>query len=283
MAVTLSLIDQRTSLERQIEPVPIDSQGGRVEDVTFTPAKVTVRVPIEKKQNYREVAVRVRTTGTPSRGYFFGGLDVVPPKVTVVGPPETIEAMGGFVETKGQIDLTGATRMIAQKMELDLPEGVSVLDSREGEFFFVLVTASIEPVTGGTTVEVPLEARKVREDLRAKMSVSTVDVILTGPAVLLDELQTDLLDAYVDLSGLEAGTHQVEPKVEILAPEESELRDLVVKDISPRFVEVTLSVPATATPTVEPSPTPASIETIPTPTLTPTPEPTATATPEARR
>lgn len=277
MKVSLSLIDQRTSLERQVEPIPVDREGRRVEGVSFSPTKVTVRVPIEKKQNYREVAVRVRTTGTPSRGYFFSGLDVVPPTVTVVGPPETIEAMGGYVETKREIDLTGATRMIAQKMELDLPEGVSVLDSREGEVFYVLVTANIDAVTAGTTIEVPLSAKKVREDLQARMSVPTVDVILTGPAVLLDELQTDLLDAYVDVSGLGVGTHQLEPKVEMLVPEDSELRDLVVKDISPKYVEVTLSLPPTATPTMEVSPTPTMTETVVS-TMTPTPEPTATAT-----
>lgn len=237
---SLSLVGQRTSLERQVELVPLDEEGNEVEDITVLPSEVTVRVPIERKQNYREVAVRVRTMGAPSRGYFFSGLDVMPPTVTVVGPPDTIEDVGGYVETREEIDLTGATRTVTQRMALALPEGVSVLDAGEDEPFRVLVTANVDAVTGGTTVELPLRARNVEEDLRAELSVSTVDVILTGPAVLLDELETDLLDAYVDLDGLEEGTHQVEPAVEILVPEDSELRDIEVKDISPRPVEVIL-------------------------------------------
>ncbi|MFP3895755.1 MAG: YbbR-like domain-containing protein [Anaerolineales bacterium] len=282
VSISVSLVNQRQSLERQVEPVPLDSEGERVTDVTISPAEVTLRVPIERRQNYREVAIRVRTTGAPSRGYFFSGLDVVPPTVTVVGPLETIEEMGGYVETKGQIDLTGATRMIAQKMEIDLPEGVSVLDSREGEPFFILVTANIDAVTGGTTVEVPLRGENVQEDLRVEMSVSAVDVILTGPAALLEELETDLLDAYVDLDGLEEGTHQVEPKVEIIAPEDSELQDLAVKDVSPKYVEVTLNPGSTPVSGDEVSPTPTATNTV-TPTMTPTQAPTATPTIERRR
>jgi len=92
-----------------------------------------------------------------------------------------------------------------------------------------------------------------------------VDVILTGPAVLLDELQTDLLDAYVDLTALGVGTHRVRPIVDILVDQDSQLRDLVVKNISPEYIEVTISLPPTNTPT-------------PTMTITPTPTIAATAT-----
>ncbi|MFO7916515.1 MAG: CdaR family protein [Anaerolineae bacterium] len=280
--VSLSIVDQRASLERQLEPIPVDEEGEKVENVKVSPAEVTVRVPIERKQNYREVAIRVLTTGTPSRGYFFSGLDVVPATVTIVGPPETIEEMGGYVETRGEIDLSGATQTIAQKMELALPEGVSVLDTEGEDPFRVLVTANIDAVTGGTTVEVPLRERNVPGGLSVeKMSVSSVDVILTGPAVLLDELETDLLDAYVDLEGLEEGTRQVEPQVEILAPDDSELQDLAVKDVSPKYVEVTLNLASTPTPGGEASPTATATPT-PAPTMTPTPKPTATATPRRR-
>ena len=158
--------------------------------------------------------------------------------------------------------MTGATRMIAGRMALDLPEGVSVLDSQEGEEFTVLVTVGIDAVSGGTTVELPLKAKRIQEGLVAKLSVPMVDVIITGPAVLLDELQTDLVDAYLDLSGLGVGTHQVRPLVDILVEQNPELRDLIVSDVSPKFVEVTIAEPPTMTPT--PSATPTS-----TPTITP--------------
>ena len=262
LSVGISLANQRTLIERQLAPTPLDSDGRPVSGVTMTPAQVAVRVSIEKRQNFREVAVRARTEGQAARGYFVSGVDVVPATVTIVGPPSVIENMGGLVDIEGEIDVTGATRMIAGRMALDLPEGVSVLDSQEGEEFTVLVTVGIDAVSGGTTVELPLKAKRIQEGLVAKLSVPMVDVIITGPAVLLDELQTDLVDAYLDLSGLGVGTHQVRPLVDILVEQNPELRDLIVSDVSPKFVEVTIAEPPTMTPT--PSATPTS-----TPTITP--------------
>jgi hypothetical protein len=114
-------------------------------------------------------------------------------------------------------------------------------------------------VIGGITVEVPLKAKKLSEGLSAKLSVPAVDVILRGPSILLDELQVQLLDAYVDLSGLGPGTHQVRTSVDILVTKNPELNDLVVTSISPAYVEADIKV---TEPTPEPSP-------FPTPTLTP--------------
>jgi YbbR domain-containing protein len=249
LALNVSVVNQTASIERTMEPTPVDEAGLTVQGVRILPNTVAVKIGIEKKQNYREVAVRVRTTGQPARGYFVSGVNVVPSTVTLVGPPSVMDTMGGIVDVDGQIDITGATRMIADKFTLDLPPGVSVSDAREGEVYEVLATVGIDPVTGGTTVELPIRTRKLQEGLAARLSVSFVDVILTGPAVLLDELQTDLLEAYVDLTGLAEGTHQIRPQIEFLVPADSKLRDIIVKDISPKSVEVTIALPPTPSPT----------------------------------
>ena len=269
VAVSLSLLRQRTSIERVVEPLPVTEDGTIVSGLRLSPTAVTLRVAIEKKQNYRDVVVRARTAGQPARGYFLSGVNVSPATITIVGPPDTIDTMGGIVDTKGEIDMTGTTRMVAERPELDLPEGVSVLGAREGETFRVLVTVGVDAVTGGTTVELRLTSKRLREGLISQVAVPSVDVILTGPAVLLDELETDLLEAYVDLAGLDQGTHQIRPQVEILADQDSKLRDLVVKDISPKFVQVSISLPPTATSTASPTASP---------TLSPTPTQTATLT-----
>ena len=81
------------------------------------------------------------------------------------------------------------------------------------------------------------------------LSVPTVDVILTGPSVLLDELDTGLIDAYVDLSGLKPALHQVKVQAKILVDKAPELADLKVTNISPEFIEADIKEPPTATPT----------------------------------
>ena len=273
LIVFVSLRDQRTTLEKVLEPIATDEEGETVEGVEVRPKNVSVRVIIEKKENYREVAVRARTKGQPARGYYISGIDIEPPTITVVGPPSVIDTMGGLVNIKDEVDIAGATRMVAEKVALDLPEEVSALDAEDSEISEVLVTVGIDAFTGGAPVELPLQVKKLQQGLVAKLSVPEIDVILEGPTVLLDELQTDLLEAYVDLGGLGVGTHQITPQVTILAAQDSPLRELVVKDISPKSVEVTISLPSSPTPTETSTLTPTStlmptIEIIVTPTMT---------------
>jgi len=258
LVASVFLLGQRSAVERTVEPRPLDKDGKLVKGVTLTPATVTVRLDVQKQLNYREVAVVARTKGVPARGYYVSSVEVTPATVTVVGPPAVVAKMPSVVSTKGEINLTGATRMIAERLELDLPEGVSVLTEGQQGTQQVLVTVGIAPVIGGTTVQLPLNPKRLREGLTAKLSISSVDVILTGPAVLLDDLNLALLDAYVDLNGLDVGTHQVRTMVDILVARNPNLADLQVTSISPAFVEVTISAvtptpTATATPTESPA------------------------------
>ena len=118
----LSLAGQHTSVERVVELLAIDEGGRRITDVKLTPQTVGVRLEIERKLNYREVAVRARTKGNPARGYFVSSVEVSPATVTVVGSPAVIATMPGLVSVKGEVDVTGATRMLAERLELDLPD-----------------------------------------------------------------------------------------------------------------------------------------------------------------
>jgi len=155
--------------------------------------------------------------------------------------------------------VVGATRLIAQRAELALPEGVSVYTEGSTDPRQVLVTVDIDAVMGGATLEVPLKARKLREGYTVSLSVPSVDVILTGPSVVLDELAPDLVDAYVDLTGLESGVHQLKVVVELLASRNPQLADLSVTSVSPAFVEADIRGPGSSAPlpTLTPPPTPA--------------------------
>lgn len=258
LSASVSLAGLRTSAEREVEPRAVDADGNPVSGVKLTPSKVTVRFDIQRKLNYREVAVLVRTEGKPARGYFVSSVDIEPATVTLVGPPAVIADMPGVISARGTVDVAGATRLIAQRLQLDLPEGVSVLSERQGESksLAVLVTVEIDAVKGGTTVELPLRSRRVGEGLTARLSVATVDVILTGPAVLLDDLEIALVEAYVDLGGLGVGTHQAKTAVEVRVSKNPKLADLLVTSISPTFVEAEIREAPTATPTALPTLTP---------------------------
>jgi len=249
---------RRASVDTTVSLKPVDATGKTVSGVTVTPSTVKVNLDITKQLNYREVAVQASTTGQPARGYYVSSLVVDPATITVEGPPEIISEMPGLVAIEEPIDVTGATRMIVQRVDLALPEGVSVYAEGQLDEQQVLVTVEVDAIIGGTTVEVPLKAKKLREGYEATLSVPSVDVILTGPSVVLDELALDLVDAYVDLSGMAVGTHKVKTFVELLTAQNPALADLAVTSISPAFVEANIrdtSVPTLPTPSIQPTPT----------------------------
>ncbi|MGC9360709.1 MAG: CdaR family protein [Anaerolineae bacterium] len=278
----VSLAEAREPAVVEVDLVAVGPDGEAVEGVNLLPDAVNVSYDIARRFNYREVAVRSRTEGTPARGYFVSNVRIEPDTVTLVGPPAVIAEMAGVVSTKGLVDISGATRMVAERLPLDLPEGVSVLSETEGTLEQVLITVEIDPVMGGTTLEVPLITRKRSPDLIAELSVSSVDVILTGPAVILDELQTELIQAFVDVGGLGPGTHQLLVEVAIAVEQNPRLADLVINNVAPTFVEVTLRPVPTPTPeptlTLTPMATP-TVTPVPTATLVPTLTPTPTSTP----
>ncbi|MHB9032133.1 MAG: CdaR family protein [Anaerolineae bacterium] len=243
----ISLIGQRNSLERTVEVQALDRNGTVVTGLRITPASVDVSVSIERMLNYREVAVRALTSGHPAAGYYISGITVDPATVTVVGPPTVVASMSGLVSTLGVIDVTGETKTIVQRMPLDLPEGVSIYTDTGQQRQDVFVTIEIAPVMGGSNVELTLQTRKLSNGLAAELSVPSVDVIITGPAVVLDKLTSELMEAYVDLSGLDVGKHQVKVTVNILTSQVPELSELTVTSISPEFVEVNITPAPTPT------------------------------------
>jgi YbbR domain-containing protein len=82
--------------------------------------------------------------------------------------------------------------------------------------------------------------------LEAQISPTTVDIILSGPLPLLDQLTTKDVRVFIDLTGLGIGTHQLDPQVEILIPEIS------VESINPTSIEVVITPPQTPTSTIFP-------------------------------
>jgi len=256
VVVSLNVAGRRGSVDQNLPLRALDAAGKPVTGVTITPNAVRTELRIEQRENYREVAVLARTVGQPARGYYVSSITISPATVTVVGPPSVIATMPGLVSIRGEIDVTGATRLIAQRAELDLPEGVSVYTSGNSGSREVLVTVDIDAFMGGATLEVPLRSRKLREGYSVSLSVPSVDVILTGPSVVLDELTADLVDAYVDLTGLEPGDHQTKVVVELLTQQNPQLADLVVTSVSPAFVEADIRGPGGATGSSAATPTP---------------------------
>jgi YbbR domain-containing protein len=230
----VSVLDARDTVTEQVTPALLDTNGDRVRGLEASPERVTVRVVVERREGYRDVAVRAVVEGSPASGYWISNISVEPALVTVSGDKALIGELPGFVDTE-TIDIEGASNDVIKRVGLDLPEGVLPWGEGSGPEG-LLVQISIEPQLGGRTVyDIPVEMRGLRLGLLAEPSPTSVDVILSGPLPELQELQPEEVQAILNLVGLDRGTHKVKPI--IILPEGLGLQ---VKSIVPDIVEITI-------------------------------------------
>ncbi len=232
------------------------------------PAKVQITLPIEQRFGYRDVSVSAVISGQPAPGYWVSNILVNPPRLTVVGNPQVLGSIPGFVETT-PINVSKATAAIVQSVPLNLPDGVTVVsaENESGTAGGVQVTVQIAAIESGQTVQRPITQQGIDPNYVWTASPERTDVILSGPIPRLQTLQPDDVKVVVDLFGLQPGIHKVRPTV--FLPD-----DLRLEALLPDTVEITISL----NPQLTISPISPIIT--PTPSVpTPTPSPTITSTP----
>lgn len=238
---TFSISGLRSSLEQSVRVLPLDEEGRPVSAVSVTPEEVNVRVPVRQRRGFKDVAVQVRPVGTVAEGYWISNVSVEPSVVTVFGDPETVDTLGGVIETE-PIDVSGATEDITQLVSLSPPEGIQLLDSRA-----VRVTINVQPLQGGTSLLVPVELVGLEPGLQAEASPEDVQVFLSGPLPVLQELaqNPDRVRVVIDLTQRGPGTYTLRPEVRTLP-------QLEASSVLPSRVEVEVQPAATPTPTPSP-------------------------------
>ncbi|MBC7241984.1 MAG: hypothetical protein H5T60_06010 [Anaerolineae bacterium] len=249
------------AVERRVSLRARDAQGEAV-NVTLEPATVLVKVPIVQQRGFRNLPVRVVWEGQPAAGYRISNVSVDPSIVTIIGDPQTIEQLPGYLET-APVQVDGATADVVEHVSLILPEGVSLLGIQT-----VQVTISITPIESSLTVERKVQVQGLPATMQAQVSPKTVNIILSGPLPKLDALRTEDVQVIVDVFNLGPGVHQLAPVV--IVPE-----GIRVQSVVPERVQVEIIALPTPTPTATTTPTPARPPGTGTPG-TRTPAPTST-------
>lgn len=242
---TLDLANLRENITRNLPLQAVDADNNPVEGVTISPEQVTVTQTLTNRGGYRNVVVKVATTGQIANGYRLTNISVFPPAVTVFSTnPQIVNDLPGYVET-ASLDLTGAKDDLDVRLPLELPPGVSVVGDQT-----VSVQVGIAAIESSLTLSaMKVEVTGLSSGQIAEISPETVDVILSGPLPLLDGLLKSDVRVVVEMNGEDFGTYQRVPRVEL------KINELRVESILPGTVEVTISpgpsytgTPGTGTP-----------------------------------
>ncbi len=240
--VLVNLDGIRENVDQTLRVEVLDENGQRVNGITVSPESIHVTLPVSQQGGYRDVAVKVITTGRVASGYRLTDISVFPPVVTVYATdPELVSSLPGVLETQ-PLELQNAQDDINTRIALNLPAGVSIVGEQT-----VLIQAGVSPIESSITLGGErVEIIGLTSGLTAQVSPSTVDVIVSGPLPLLDTITRQDVRVTVDLTGLGPGTHQITPKVEVL------ISDVVVESILPNTIEVVITV--SGAPTITPTP-----------------------------
>lgn len=225
----LDISDARETISTDLKLEAQDENGVPVDAVTVEPDIVHVNQVISLQGGYRNVAVNVTTVGIVEPGYRFTSITPAPPTVMVFSEdPQLVEQLPGYVNTS-PLDLTGVDGYLETILELDLPNGVSVVGDPT-----VLVQVNITALETNMSISREVEIIGLLPGLSAEASPIQVSVRVSGPVPILENLILRDIRVVVDLSNLDVGTHTVSPTVEILPA------DVIWEDISPTTVEIVI-------------------------------------------
>lgn len=231
VVASVDLTNITTSIAKSIELKALDSRGVLVNGINLNPSQIPVEIPIKQLGGYRNVFIKIVTTGQVARGFYLTGILVDPPTITIYSTdPELVDNMPAYIETV-PVNLNGAETSFESIVALNLPEGIVVIG--EQTINIEVGVAAIE--SSLQLVDIPVEAINVSDGLKVTLSPAKVDIYLSGPLYLLEQINSGTIKVTVDLTGKTAGTYQLTPTIILDNP------SIQLDSIVPGSIEVILA------------------------------------------
>lgn len=240
VCATLDINQAKEPIDRDVVLVALDKNGLRVQGVTISPEKVHIRQEITQRGGYKNVTVKVITTGQIASGHRLTNISANPLVITVFSTdPEQINTLPGFIETQ-PLNLNGASEDLEVSLPLNLPSGVIVVGEST-----IKVSVAISPIEDSITLTgLPIEILGGSPNYQIGLSPDRVDVILSGPLPELAILNRSDVRILLDLTDKKPGIYQLEPQVQVGIG----ISVILVESILPTTIEVEIKITPTATP-----------------------------------
>lgn len=188
-------------------PTAYDAEGNVVNNVTFSSSELSVKISMD---DMKSVRIAVDTTGRPAEDYQVTGLYLSPETIDVAGSEEALSGIS--VIRLPDIDIAGMDSNIIKNFDIGdyLPDGVRIVGGTDT----VTATVTLER-NEEKNIVIPADSitdnGTTPEGLTAHIESEDIEITVSGPAGKLELV--DGVNAYVDLSGYEAGTYEDVPVV----------------------------------------------------------------------
>lgn len=245
----VDLSQARARVETEAVLIAVDVNGIAVSDVTLAQTFITVNVEVRQREDVLAVPVSPQIDYESVPSGYVARLDTYTPETaTVRASPAVLATLPEILDTE-RIDLSGRTASFTETVAIRLPDGlepaaVTVLEGQTVEVSIVIEARVAQRQFDGVAVQVVGAAGDVR------VIPSRVTVILTGPQPILDSLEASDVVVTVDVTGLGAGTQDVQPHASITGAQ------LPAEGVRVIPAAVGLIISGSPTPAVTPMPSP---------------------------
>lgn len=239
--------------------IPVDRQGVEVEDVRVDPPTVLVNVPVNRITSRKRVPVVPRIEGTVAPSFFIARIGVVPTSVEIEGEPGALERVDA-VETL-PVDIADARGDIEREVGFEAIEGITIRSDQP----FAQVAVVVEPLDETTTIQVAVVLTNLGSGLQAIADQPFLQIVMSGPAEVLQSLRGGDILAEVDLSNRAPGLHQIQPAIAHPSPDTLRITRVIPAVVGVRIAPLQAPSAAPAT-TAIPGPGGAVPAATPTPT-----------------
>ena len=208
--VFIDVRDLKESVRNRELPIAVyDAQGNDL-SVRVEPSTVTVSLPVERPS--KTVPLNINTKGELPDNIEIESMEG-PTEIEVFGQKDALGEMDD-ISTK-ELDISTIEESGTVELELDFPEGVIANDE--------VVEVEVEVVESKELKGIPIDIEGMDEaDVTfIKPEQASVDITVTGSEELIKDLKKEDLKAFIDLSGLTEGEHDIDITVE--GPDDIEL------------------------------------------------------------
>jgi YbbR domain-containing protein len=217
----VKLNGEDVDLEKKVRLTAFDASSKEIKNISFMPDSISVKIAITRATNTKTVGIKASIVGDPKENFWVSKVIITPSVAVVSGEPEELKELE-YLET-ARIDIANISKTLDKEVDLVLPEGIALI-SRKRKF---KVLVSVAPNL--SVKEIPATLNFIG---KPGSTSSTVEVKVSGPISILNNLYSGHVVIDIDLSNRGSGVYNID-KSAIKVPS-----GIDVVDFSPKIINI---------------------------------------------